>query len=533
MADWNQMYAAYAAAAGGQQPGYGAAGGAYGGHSGGRGRSRSRSRGRRSRSRSRSRDRNRHAISKDNYRETQATGARNEGEVQAWRQQNDVFCERECPKPILTFDEYEWPRYIMDNINRMGFKNPTPIQAQGWPVALMGRDFVGIAETGSGKTLAYALPAIMHINSQPRLNRGDGPICLTLAPTRELATQIEAEFRKFGESTDCRIAVCYGGAPKREQERQLWNTPAVIVATPGRLIDFLQNRTTNMDRVSYLILDEADRMLDMGFEPQIKDIIRRIRGDRQTMMYSATWPKEVRSLAESYLKNYVKVTIGSQSLKANHRVSQEFTFCQEYEKPPKLCELMNGFCAQNPGSRILIFTGMKKKADEITIALRRAGIAALAIHGDKQQREREWVLNEFKQGTHPIMVATDVAARGLDVKDVKLVINYDLPSNAEDYVHRIGRTARAGATGVAHSMITNSDMRMCKDIMKLLVDAKQPVPPQLQQYAEQARSMGLKKTGRYGGGGGGGFRGGGDFRSGANAMGMGMGGGGGYRSRPY
>jgi ATP-dependent RNA helicase DDX5/DBP2 len=290
--------------------------------------------------------------------------------------------------------------------------------------------------------------------------------------------------------------------------------------------------------VTYLVLDEADKMLDMGFEPQIKKILNNMRGDRQTMLYSATWPKEVRALAEGYLaRDYCKVTIGSQTLKANHNVHQQFTFCGEYDKPAKLCELMNAFCSQMPGSRILIFTGMKKKADEITIALRRAGIAALSIHGDKQQREREWVLAEFKAGTHPIMVATDVAARGLDVKDIKLVVNYDLPQNAEDYVHRIGRTGRAGANGVAHSMVTDKDMRMCKDIQKLLVEANQEVPPQLQQYADSARSMGLKKGGRYGGqfggGGGGAFRGGGDFRTGANSMGMG--GGGGHRGsyRPY
>ncbi|KAJ1504759.1 ATP-dependent RNA helicase dbp2 [Coelomomyces lativittatus] len=309
-------------------------------------------------------------------------------------------------------------------------------------MALSGRNVVGIAETGSGKTLSYLLPAIVHINAQPMLKQGDGPIVLVLAPTRELAVQIQQECSKFGTSSRLKNTCLYGGAPKGPQIRDLTYGVEICIATPGRLIDLLEAGKTNLKRVTYLVLDEADRMLDMGFEPQIRKIVDQIRPDRQTLMWSATWPKEVQKLASDFLTQPIEVRIGSLDLSANDRVKQIIEITTDYEKKTKLFDLLHGSIEKN--SKTLIFTATKRMTDELTRDLRSQGFAAEAIHGDKVQSERDMVIKGFRSGKIPIMVATDVAARGLDVKDVKYVINFDMPGNIEDYVHRIGRTGRAG-----------------------------------------------------------------------------------------
>lgn len=261
-------------------------------------------------------------------------------EVEAYRNQHEITASGvEVPNPIQHFDEANFPDYVNQSIKNMGYKDPTPIQAQGWPIAMSGNNMVGIAQTGSGKTLAYILPAIVHINNQPPIRRGDGPIALVLAPTRELAQQIQQVATDFGNSAYVRNTCIFGGAPKREQARDLERGVEIVIATPGRLIDFLEKGTTNLQRCTYLVLDEADRMLDMGFEPQIRKIIEQIRPDRQTLMWSATWPKEVRKLAEDYLGDYVQINIGSLQLSANHNILQIVDVCQEYEKENKYVSL--------------------------------------------------------------------------------------------------------------------------------------------------------------------------------------------------
>lgn len=222
--------------------------------------------------------------------------------------------------------------YVMNEVKAQGFSAPTAIQSQGWPMALSGRDVVGIAETGSGKTLTYCLPAIVHINAQPLLAPGDGPIVLVLAPTRELAVQIQQEVAKFGKSSRIRNTCVYGGVPKGPQTRDLARGVEVLIATPGRLIDMLESGKTNLRRVTYLVLDEADRMLDMGFEPQIRKILSQIRPDRQTCMWSATWPKEVRQLASDFLNDFIQVNIGSLELSANHNIQQIVEIMNDYDK---------------------------------------------------------------------------------------------------------------------------------------------------------------------------------------------------------
>ncbi|KAK0637234.1 Phosphomethylpyrimidine kinase-domain-containing protein [Bombardia bombarda] len=444
------------------------------------------------------------------YQEHTNVSSRSPAEVEKFRADHAMtVAGSNIPRPVETFDEAGFPRYVMDEVKAQGFPAPTAIQSQGWPMALSGRDVVGIAETGSGKTLTYCLPAIVHINAQPLLSPGDGPIVLVLAPTRELAVQIQQEITKFGKSSRIRNTCVYGGVPKGPQIRDLSRGVEVVIATPGRLIDMLESGKTNLRRVTYLVLDEADRMLDMGFEPQIRKIIGQIRPDRQTLMWSATWPKEVRAMAADFLHDMIQVNIGSMELAANHRITQIVEVVSESEKRDKMIKhlekVMEG---KDNANKILIFTGTKRVADEITRFLRQDGWPALSIHGDKQQNERDWVLDQFKTGKSPIMVATDVASRGIDVRNITHVLNYDYPNNSEDYIHRIGRTGRAGQTGTAITLFTTDNAKQARDLVNVLQEAKQQIDPRL---AEMARYGGGGGGGRYGGyrGGRGGGRGGG------------------------
>ncbi|XP_047355727.1 probable ATP-dependent RNA helicase DDX5 isoform X3 [Vespa velutina] len=375
----------------------------------------------------------------------------------------------------------------MEGIRRQGYSQPTAIQAQGWPIALSGRDLVAIAQTGSGKTLGYILPAIVHIIHQPRLSKGDGPIALILAPTRELAQQIQEVANCFGESAAVRNTCIFGGAPKGPQAHDLERGVEICIATPGRLIDFLERETTNLRRCTYLVLDEADRMLDMGFEPQIRKIIEQIRPDRQVLMWSATWPKEVRALAEDFLTDYTHLNIGSLTLSANHNIVQIVDVCQEFEKDIKLYRLLQEIGTEKE-NKTIIFVETKRKVDDITRNIRRDGWQALSIHGDKNQQERDHVLQEFRSGRAPILVATDVAARGLDVDDVKYVINFDYPSSSEDYIHRIGRTGRRRQTGTAYAFFTSHNMKHAGDLIEVLREAGQNINPRLSEMAEMAKS---------------------------------------------
>ncbi|KAI0313180.1 DEAD-domain-containing protein [Amylostereum chailletii] len=461
---------------------------------------------------------------KNFYTEDKRVSALSEREVEEVRRVKEIRVQgRNVPRPVSSFDELGFPEYIMSSIRAQGFSAPTPIQCQAWPMALTGRDVVAIAQTGSGKTISFALPAMLHINAQPLLSPGDGPIALVLAPTRELAVQIQSECTKFGSNSRIRNTAIYGGAPKGPQIRDLQRGVEIVIATPGRLIDMLETQKTNLRRVTYLVLDEADRMLDMGFEPQIRKIIGQIRPDRQTLMFSATWPKDVQKLANDFLKDMIQCNIGSMELTANHNIKQIVEVCSDFEKRNKLIKHLDQISQEN--AKVLIFVGTKRVADDITKYLRQDGWPALAIHGDKEQRERDWVLGEFKAGRSPILIATDVASRGLDVKDVGYVINYDFPNNCEDYIHRIGRTGRAGMKGTSFTYFTTDNAKSARDLLAILREAKADVPPQLEEMSMYSGGGG---RGRYGGGGrgrGGGGGGGGRW-SGGGGGGGGYGGGG-------
>jgi len=393
------------------------------------------------------------------------------------------------PKPVQCFSHIGLPEDLLKLIMAEGFPGPSPIQSIGWPAALSGRDMVAVAQTGSGKTLGFLLPALVHMAAQPPAQPGDGPLALVMAPTRELAVQIQLEAMKFTRGTNVRCVACYGGASRHSQVRQLRAGVEIIVATPGRLLDLVESRETCLRRVSYLVLDEADRMLDMGFEPQIRKVVSQIRPDRQTLLWSATWPKEIQRLAQDFCKqDPVKVTIGSEELTTNPKVKQLIEVVDERNKRKVFLDFVQKV-AQG-GERVLVFCAKKRDCDVVARELQNF-FKAESIHGGKDQDKRDRILAGFKSGKIQILVATDVAQRGLDVKDLNYVVNYDIPNNLEDYIHRIGRTARAGATGTALTLFPFSRSPgvclLAQGISKAMQEVGQEPPQALMEMARGGR----------------------------------------------
>ena len=328
------------------------------------------------------------------------------------------------------------------------------------------------------------------------MERGDGPIVLVLAPTRELAQQIQEVAQEFGRTSRIKNTCVFGGAPKGPQLRDLEHGCEIVIATPGRLIDFLEMGKTNLRRCTYLVLDEADRMLDMGFEPQIRKILRQIRPDRQMLLWSATWPDDVKDLANDFLipahsgnaEPYVQLNIGSIDLQAAQTIKQNieiFSGMNERNRTNRLLELLNEISgnSNNEIEKTLIFAETKKDVDFLERILRREGHNVSSIHGGKTQMQRDSVLSRFRNGFTPILIATDVAARGIDVSDIKYVINYEFPRNVEDYVHRIGRTGRAGKSGTSYAFFSESNYKLAKPLIKILKKAQQEIPDELMEMA--------------------------------------------------
>ncbi|CAH1420642.1 unnamed protein product [Lactuca virosa] len=441
----------------------------------------------------------------------------------AYRKRHEITVTgADVPPPFTSFEDTGFPSELLREVLEAGFTSPTPIQAQSWPVALQSRDIVAIAKTGSGKTLGYLIPGFIHLKRVYK-NRQMGPTVLVLSPTRELATQIQAEAIKFGKSSKILCTCLYGGAPKGPQLRELDRGTDIVVATPGRLNDIIEMRRINLSQVTYLVLDEADRMLDMGFEPQIRKIVNMVPTRRQTLMYTATWPKEVRKIAADLLVNPIQVNIGNvDELVANKAITQHIEVLAPMEKHKRLEQILR---SQEPRAKIIIFCSTKKMCDQLARNLTRQ-FSAAAIHGDKSQGERDYVLNQFRSGKSPVLVATDVAARGLDIKDIRVVINYDFPTGVEDYVHRIGRTGRAGATGEAYTFFGDQDSKHASELVKLLEGSNQRVPVEIRNMAARGGGKGARFN-RWGSGssfGGGGGRGGGGGFGGRSSWGGGGGG---------
>ena len=387
------------------------------------------------------------------------------------------------PKPLIKFEHAQLPDYILRLVKSEGFSNPTAIQSIGWPIAMSGRDSVCVANTGSGKTLGFILPALLHVAAQPPLRTGDGPIALILAPTRELVMQIAKEASTFGRPGGVLNAAVFGGVSRNGQVNSLRQGVEICVATPGRLLDLLESNVTNLRRVTYLVLDEADRMLSMGFEPQIRKIVSQIRPDRQTLLWSATWPKEIQALARDFCKeDPVMIRVGnSTELQANPDVDQKVIVVDsESDKRGAFKKWLASIMSPEESRKMIIFSDTKRGADNLCRELTYNSYSALSIHGDKEQRERDQILRDFKSGEANILVATDVAQRGLDIKAVDWVVNFDCPKTSEDYIHRIGRTGRAGAKGSAMTFVVReSDSAMMKEISRIIKDCGQKVPDEL------------------------------------------------------
>ncbi|KAE8348449.1 ATP-dependent RNA helicase dbp3 [Aspergillus coremiiformis] len=367
------------------------------------------------------------------------------------------------------------------------FKSPTSIQSATWPLLFAGRDVIGIAETGSGKTLAFGLPCLKKIQDSKKSKRKPcQPLAVIISPTRELAMQIYDQLLKFAGSVAVKVACVFGGVRKEEQ-REVLRTADVVVATPGRLKDLQNDGSVDLGKVKYLVLDEADRMLDKGFEQDIKEIIHPMPvSKRQTVMFTATWPPSVRDLASTFMTSPVTVTIGgdpSADPRANTRIKQVVEVVQPHEKEARLVQLLNRSQRGVPEpEKVLTFCLYKKEAMRIERLLRTKGFRVAGIHGDLSQQERFRSLEAFKTGTATVLVATDVAARGLDIPLVKEVINVTFPLTVEDYVHRIGRTGRAGAEGHAVTLFTEADKAQSGALINVLKAAKQDIPEDLLKF---------------------------------------------------
>ncbi len=413
-----------------------------------------------------------------------------------------------APTPAHSFSGLGISPELLDMLGRLKFTVPTPIQFQSIPAAVEGKDVIGIAQTGTGKTLAFGIPLMQRL----RAHGGNG---LVILPTRELALQVDETFRKLGHGLGFRTAVLIGGMSMGNQIRAIREKPHIVIATPGRLIDHLEQNLITLKSVKVLVLDEADRMLDMGFAPQINKILALVPKERQTMLFSATMPQQIVKIATSHMKLPVRVEIAPQGTASENVIQEVFVV----EKSNKI-QLLEKLLMQYHGT-VLVFSRTKHGAKKITSSLRAMGQSAAEIHANRSQAQRRDALEGFKTGRYRVLVATDIASRGIDVKGIELVVNFDLPENPEDYVHRIGRTGRAGQEGRAISFATpdqRSDLMSIERLIRNTLPRKElpsdlpPPRPSTMADRPERSSFGHRRSSgghRGGGGGRGGGRGGG------------------------
>ncbi|KAF7809452.1 DEAD-box ATP-dependent RNA helicase 5 [Senna tora] len=399
--------------------------------------------------------------------------------------------------PTKTFAASGLPEKVLECCK--SFEKPSPIQSRAWPFLLDGRDLIGIAATGSGKTLAFGIPAIMHVMSKrkSKVSKGRNPLCLVLSPTRELAQQISDVMCDAGRSCGVESICLYGGTSKGPQISSLKSGIDIVIGTPGRIKDLIEMGVCSLKEVSFVVLDEADRMLDMGFEQAVRSILGQTCSVRQMVMFSATWPLPVHNLAQEFMDpNPVKVVVGSEDLAANHDVMQIVEVLDDRARDKRLVALLEKY-HKSQKNRVLVFVLYKLEASRVEKMLNEGGWKAVSIHGDKAQYERTKALALFKNGSCPLMIATDVAARGLDIPDVEVVINYSFPLTTEDYVHRIGRTGRAGKKGVSHTFFTQQNKGLAGELVNVLREAGQVVPDALLKFGTHVKKKESKLYGAH------------------------------------
>lgn len=368
---------------------------------------------------------------------------------------------------MIGFTELGLSKPVTRAIQDLGYCTPTEIQAKTIPVAMTGKDLMASAQTGSGKTAAYALPIIECLQDPEKL-----PRALILAPTRELVLQVEEQFELFSKYCDLRVATVYGGVKYNAQIAALKKGVDIIVATPGRLLDHMERRTVDLSAIEILVLDEADRMLDMGFMPQVNKIVQKLSTERQTMMFSATFDQQVERIAARYLIEPVRISVNTQRVDPVE-IEQKIYHVEEFSKDELLVKLIDEMSMKS----VLVFTGTKRRATWVKDRLREQNVSAEEIHGDIAQSQREQILSQYRDGEFPVLVATDLAARGIDIPAISHVINYDIPESPDDYVHRIGRTGRAGRSGVAVSFVSNEQRHLVRDIERRIGRALDPTSP--------------------------------------------------------
>ncbi|KAF9952281.1 pre-mRNA processing RNA-helicase [Mortierella alpina] len=407
----------------------------------------------------------------------------------------------DCPKPIRKWTQAGLPPGCMQVIkDKLNYTAPTSIQCQAIPAIMSGRDVIAVAKTGSGKTIAFILPMLRHIKDQRPLESMEGPIAIIMTPTRELAVQIHKECKNFLKVLNLRAVCAYGGSPIKDQIAELKRGAEIMVCTPGRLIDLLcanSGRVTNLRRTTFLVLDEADRMFDMGFEPQVMKIVNTVRPQRQVVLFSATFPKQMEALARKLLRRPLEITVGARSVVCED-VTQIVEVREDDTRFNRLLEILGQAFNDDPEARVLIFVSRQEAADNLLRDLIRRSYICMSIHGGKDQVDRDSAISDFKAGVCQVLIATSVAARGLDVKKLSIVINYECPNHMEDYVHRVGRTGRAGNKGIAYTFITPEQERFAPDIAKALTNSSTPVPPELQtlvdSFHEKIKSGDAKHT---------------------------------------
>ena len=410
----------------------------------------------------------------------------------------------EIPKAIRSFEEANLQPQVFENVKKANYSKPTPVQKYALPIISAGRDLMSCAQTGSGKTAAFLLPVLTAMSKytnelSSKLSEIQTPLALVIAPTRELANQIFKDARSFAQGTPFRAVVAYGGVSVSYQLRNIEAGCNILIGTPGRLKDFLSKRKVSLANLKYLILDEADRMLDMGFIPDIREMVNDYgmpqKGERNTLMFSATFPEPIQELAKEFLEDYVFLTIGKVGGTSSD-IEQSIEDVPEANKRDKLVEILS----EQGGNRNLVFVQTKRSADFLASYLSQNGFPTTSIHGDRFQQQREEALSDFRQGKCPVLIATAVAARGLDIADVKQVVNFDLPDEIDEYIHRIGRTGRIGNKGKAISFFArDKDENLARALVKILAESEQVVPDWLEEVAETALGTGYgPKGGKYG-----------------------------------